>query len=138
MKDYVWFQLVVRAIGILVLALSVPNAIWTVMWAIGQVMAGDPGFLGPGEQVLSIAVSLIGAFVQVAVGAYLLFGGRALVAYCVARVGDRCVRCGYDVSAVSTGVCPECGTPFTKAPVSTEGEPAPAGRPHDAKENQPT
>lgn len=139
MKDYVWFQLIVRAIGILILALSVPEAIWTVMWSIGQIMTGASGFLSPGEHFVAVAVSLIGAFVRVAVGAYLLFGGRALVAYCIARVGDRCVRCGYDVSGTPAGPCPECGTPFTEAPGETERAPAPtAPRPDDAKEDQPT
>jgi hypothetical protein len=104
-SDYVWFKLLVRAIGILLLALALPKILdvlyWAVeYWAYGTQVYSTRGFIA----------SLAFAAVDTAIAMYLVFGGRKLIEFCMLDLNDRCPRCGYSVSGLAGSACPECGT----------------------------
>lgn len=107
MSDHAWFRLVVRAIGVLLLGLSVPMLVWDIGALIVQL--GNSGGADAGATMLYHVPTMAGYGAQAAIGLYLLMGGDALVRYCLKGVRGRCSGCGYDITATTTGRCPECG-----------------------------
>lgn len=110
MGDYAWFKLLVRAIGILLLGLSVPLILWT----IGSILLEQFGYAYPGQRsgdlLLVRLPGVVGYGAQAGMGVYLLFGAQQLIEMCIAGVRYRCAACGYDIVGIQTGLCPECGT----------------------------
>lgn len=114
MKHKTWFRLVLKAIGIFLLATGVVELVDSISRAIGQVYF--VGFMGGGtiydfERLLSLALysGLVGGIGRLVIGAYLLFGGAKLVNLCIPSNRPYCPHCGYDVRGVGDGICPECG-----------------------------
>jgi hypothetical protein len=112
MSDYSWFRLLLRAIGVLLLGLSVPMLLWTAGAA--ALTAASAGGRMSYEPLLAPVVAYGG---QAAIGLYLLLGGQLLVDYCLQGVRGRCGGCGYDLSGLDAQVCPECGAPIPRRPV---------------------
>ncbi len=115
MKHKTWFRLVLKAIGIFLLATGAIDVIDSVSRGIGQ-LAAFGSRMGGGtiydlQQLLSIALysGVIGGIGRVVIGAYLLFGGAKLVNLCIPSNRPYCPHCGYDLRAVSDELCPECG-----------------------------
>ena len=106
MKDPVWFKLLVRGIGILLVAQSVPP----IFSAIGAAtILFKEGWTNPGQNYwVSITAHGAGGLVQGVFGLYLLVGAPRLVRYCIRQVGTRCPGCDYDIRGLK-GTCPECG-----------------------------
>ncbi|MCZ6811939.1 MAG: hypothetical protein ACE10B_03625 [Phycisphaerales bacterium] len=50
-----------------------------------------------------------GSIVQLAIGVYLLFGGKWIVNVCIPSNRPYCPECGYDLSKAASANCPECG-----------------------------
>lgn len=69
--------------------------------------------------VLGIGFPLIGA--GAAFLAQYLLGQRAKYRYAL-RPRPECPGCGYDIEGLHSGICPECGKPFTLSP--TDGRTA--------------
>lgn len=109
MSDYTWFKLLVRAIGVLLIGFGAPYFIATVWWGIAS-LRQDGGMLGA-QFVIYSGFTILSTGLQSLFGLYLLFGGRWIIRYCLSDVRSRCVFCGYDLSGITSGVCPECGTP---------------------------
>jgi hypothetical protein len=111
-KEYTWFTLLIRAIGVLVAALCVEPCIAWTAYFLGSVVRGD-GSIGTSTGALISRIgSAVAPFAQLAVGLYLIFGGRWLIVRCIGALYGRCPVCGYDVSHLSAGPCPECGVPL--------------------------
>lgn len=123
MSDYGWFKLLVRAVGILLLGLSLPMALWSVGDMLVRMF--DPAYGGaPLASVVGLYLpGLAGYLAQAGIGLYLLCGSERLIAWCIAGVKGRCAECGYDITAVPGGVCPECGVKI--APVTAPGADTP-------------
>jgi len=49
--------------------------------------------------------------VSLLLGLYFFFGARKVVANVIEGTGPHCNRCGFDMSGVPGGQCPECGAP---------------------------
>lgn len=114
MKHKTWFRLVLKAIGIFLLATGVAGLLNSISTAYGQ--AQFRGGFGMGVsydllQLLNIALltGLVDSMVRLAIGSYLLFGGAKLVNLCIPSNRAYCPHCGYDLRAVSDEFCPECG-----------------------------
>ena len=106
MSDYSWFRLLLKAIGVLLLGMSIPILLWTAGAA--AVTAASAGGRMSFEPLLPPLAAYGG---QALIGLYLLLGGRQLVDYCLRGVRGRCAGCGYDLSGLNAEVCPECGSP---------------------------
>jgi hypothetical protein len=113
MSQYIWFKLLVRGIGILLIGLSLP---WLTI-GLGQLveMLADGHPFG-GGYMIQVAMQALASVAQFAFGAYLLFGGAPLIRYCMRDLHSRCAACGYDLAGVATAVCPECGVSVAPSP----------------------
>lgn len=118
MNDLRWFRLALRAIGILVLALALPNVITWVGWSLEAAIwwkQAEP--MQPGYIVRAFA-GAAATTAQTLLGLYLLIGGEWLVRFCTSdlRASEvdgqgtvRCPECGYLVSTASRPVAPGTG-----------------------------
>ncbi len=117
MKHKTWFRLVVKAIGIFLLATGVVGVVDSLSGSVGRMfLTGSFGLGGSGFpydllEVLGYALltGLIGGIARLVIGAYLLFGGAKLVNLCIPSNRPYCPHCGYDVRGAGDDVCPECG-----------------------------
>ena len=124
MKHKTWFRLVVKAIGIYLLASALPNLVNQIYFVVstylsnGQ-MFGTPASPWPLTNYWLPLLLFQGC--QFGVGLYLLFGGKWIVNLCIPSNRPYCPECGYDISEATGKCCPECGvqivsreTPETK------------------------
>lgn len=115
-KHKTWFRLVLKAIGVLLLALGLPDLIQAGTLVVGYAYSGGYGFGGFGPltdlDVLLMTISssnLITALVKTLIGIYLLLYGGLLLNLCIPSNRPYCPECGYELRG-SVGVkCPECG-----------------------------
>ncbi len=112
MMDHSWFKLVLRLIGVLLLALYLPAALIYVARVIERLMQSDQfvffndDFGGGWVWAL---VGFVPYFVVVLLGLYLTFDGRWFIKWCLRDIVGRCPTCGYDLRRNAEAVCPECG-----------------------------
>lgn len=122
MSDGAWFRLVLRGVGVLVLAHAIPEFLAT-LGSVGYSASMSPGQPGIGWRYVFFVP---GMAAKVAIGFYLLIEPGRLVRYCMRDIGRLCAGCGYDIRAVTTGSCPECGLALAPSkPVSTGAPPGP-------------
>ncbi|MCH8152160.1 MAG: hypothetical protein IH830_07290 [Planctomycetes bacterium] len=95
----------IRAIGVLILALSLPDVIHGVVYLFYRVTSAET-FLGG---TLISVISLRGPLIGCALGLYLFFGGKWVVNLCIPSNRPYCPECGYDLSKATSANCPECG-----------------------------
>jgi hypothetical protein len=123
-KDYTWFTLLIRAIGILIVGVAISPSLAWVGYIIGALREGRnaPGI---GEfWSLSAVFGAMATCAQLAYGLYLIFGARWLIVHCIGSLYGRCHACGYDLTGVVADRCPECGVPFPtplKSPAPVTG-----------------
>ena len=112
MKHKTWFRLVLKAIGIFLIATGTVGLLDSVSGALGRAVSlGGAGYGYELLQLLEWALysGLVGSIARLAFGAYLLFGGAKLVNLCIPSNRPYCPHCGYDLRAVNDERCPECG-----------------------------
>ncbi len=128
MVDNAWFRLLLRGIGILLIALSIPSVVQAVLYAAQWTMTSMPaGFGLENSWWISIAALLVGGLSQAVFGIYLLFFGEGLIRRCLADTIGRCPVCQYDLKGKRTGKCPECGVdldPFAAPQPTSQVPPA--------------
>jgi hypothetical protein len=115
MKHKTWFRLVIKAIGVYMLALYMPPFLWVLGSSlIAQILEASPqsgaGWTGPSRLWEMFWYAVSSSSLQVLVGLYLLFGGKWIVNLCIPSNRPYCPECGYQLSLSSRGNCPECGT----------------------------
>ena len=124
MSDYAWFKLIVRAIGIFLLAQAIPRLLDVFRWAIDFWLYDQTDMFS----TRGFVSQLVLAGVDVGIALYLLVRGKRLIDFCMRDLRDRCPRCGYPAAGVAGSVCPECGTAFAiraAAAASSSPDPAP-------------
>jgi hypothetical protein len=121
MKHKTWFRLVLKAIGIVLIGLSLPSvtplASDGVGWLLAQV--GVP-WLDNGVFVYNLPYG-IGGVMQFLLGLYLLLGGTWLLDRIIPSNRPYCPECGYDLSNNRSSNCPECGVLLPLESTSSNG-----------------
>src|SRR5262249_55089189 len=128
MTDYSWFKLLVRAIGLLLLGIGAPQLLSSIITICSRFLGGELQW----QIMAPMYVGLVAeGAAQMGFGLYLLLGPENLIARCLGGVRGRCAACGYDISTITTGICPECGTEFKASAGAPDvsGPPGPSGRP---------
>jgi hypothetical protein len=115
MTDHSWFRLLVRAIGLLLFGIAIPGLLWNIGGVIVVLTSESNAGFPVLDQTLRYLPPLLGECVQAAFGLYLLLRAEPIIARCLREVRGRCASCGYDLTATSSGTCPECGTEFKPA-----------------------
>ncbi len=119
MKYKTLFRVLLKAIGIAMVGWSAPPLLSAVAQiAVEQVITSSgsvvywPWLIG---QVVAQSLMLV-------FGLYLFFGGRWIVDRAIPGNRPYCHECGYDLTANTTGNCPECDTPtiHTSGPLLRE------------------
>lgn len=112
MKHKTWFRLVIKAIGIALLAFALPQLIGqigTIVW----IAFNDPyqmsGFSWIDIFLPQALGPMMTAFVQFAIGLYLFFGGGLIVGICIPSNRPYCPSCGYELLRIDLPQCSECG-----------------------------
>ncbi len=115
MKHKTWFRLVLKAIGILLVGLSLPDLVKFVAqmghFSVGSFASGRFPVPPPPTWwwVWNLVPEVIGHLLQLGLGLYLLFGGKWIVNLCIPSNRPYCPECGYDLSKAGSANCPECG-----------------------------
>lgn len=112
MKDYRWFSLLLRAIGVGFTLVFVPKLILSLISLFQYISGSSVAAEQLGwRSVLSlfILVALIVVMLQAAASVYLIFGAPRFVAFCLREVRSRCGGCDFDLRASGDAICPECG-----------------------------
>jgi len=117
MKHKTWFRLVIKAIGVLLIGLSLRTA-WALgvelvvlLWAyvFGTDLSPNPySYSGYGYGALRWIQSG-GEILQLGLGLYLFFGGKWIIDKAIPSNRPYCPECGYDISKSGGPNCPECG-----------------------------
>jgi hypothetical protein len=130
MKHKTWFRLVIKAIGVLLVGLSVPNLISSIVAIIDAVIGAQSWTfytpysttgVSPGDLVMGAVLQILPASAQTCFGLYLLLGGKWLVNKCIPSNRPYCPECGYDLSNASGDKCPECGIALPQTANTNEG-----------------
>jgi hypothetical protein len=109
--------LVVRLIGLFIVAWRVPSLFASLGMILREgVIDWVANFMFVGR-ANGYFLADIGELVQLALGLYMLFGGKRLARLILPGVPGLCHRCGYDISGLDSSRCPECGA---KIPVRPE------------------
>jgi hypothetical protein len=103
------FRIICKAIGVYFVINGVGGVLSTAASVAANYMAfasvGRPGSYSPWWYVLSVVSPLF----QIAAGSYLFFDGRRVADLALPGNRPYCPECGYDLSASTSGTCPECG-----------------------------
>jgi hypothetical protein len=124
MKHKTWFRLVLKAVGVLLVGLSLPavlTGVIGVLELIREMLGVAPGD-GALERLRYDWPWALGSCAQAAMGFYLVFGGTWLVDRCIPSNRPYCPECGYDTSGAAGSICPECGVQLPTG--VTAGEPS--------------
>jgi len=112
MKHKTWFRLVVKAIGILLIALGLPEAIMgtaEVIYAY-RVQRNWSTATAPMPVWEVVLWQIAPPVLRVILGLYLLLGGEWLVNFVIPSNRRYCPDCGHDVSEpLGARTCAECG-----------------------------
>ena len=116
-----WFRLVLKAIGVLLIGFGIPEVLrntigimdllaknggWTFITPYGSSTAFGPGTPSPYWLLFWQALPDLA---QIALGLYLLLGGKWLLNKIIPSNRPYCHECGYDLSKNQSANCPECG-----------------------------
>ena len=106
-----WFFVGVRLFGVWVLLDAVTEARYLIEIAFSL---AQPVRTPVGVYILHLAMDVI-------VGFYLLAGAPGIGGFVFSsrKVGVPCPSCGYDLTANTSGTCPECGSPVATPPTGT-------------------
>lgn len=108
MRHRNWLTVVLRILGIVLVAYHIDYPLRLVMWLFSAFFGSTEADL-LGRSLITDIWTVAGAF-RFFFGLYLLFGGKWLVNLCMRDIVGRCPGCGYDIASITSDTCPECGT----------------------------
>jgi hypothetical protein len=110
MKYKTLARLALKLIGVFLIASAIPEVVNTAISFVALWVDAGGGY--PGWWLIA---SGLGFAAKVAVGLYLLFGGRWLVDRLIPSNRPYCHECAYELTGLPPeGVCPECGTAYRR------------------------
>lgn len=108
MQPKTLFRIMVRAIGVLLLAEAIPSLLNFVV----QLVSIWQYSMRTGASSYDI-IRAVPPVLQIVFGIYLLTGPRWIVNLAVKDNLPHCYECGYSLQGLpASGKCPECGTPY--------------------------
>jgi hypothetical protein len=107
MKHKTWFRLVLRAIGVLLIGIALPE-FGGLSLGLAASLIFEDGLLGYDSWEM-YAYSMPSYGFQLAIGLYLLFGGEWIVNRVIPSNCPYCPHCGYNLSHHTGERCSECG-----------------------------
>src|SRR5262249_27734450 len=105
MKYKTAFRLLLQATGVLIICFNVSPLVTSLMAL--AIQSSRSSGLRPSEYYVSV---LAGSLVAMVVGCYLLGGAKWFVNRVIPSNRPYCHECGYELTGLAAGVCPECGT----------------------------
>jgi hypothetical protein len=116
MKHKTWFRLVLKAIGVLLVGLSLPDVFTTVLRVV-YVTTDDQFSANLATPQWWTWGSFAAPLLQFAFGLYLFFGGGWVVIKAIPSNRPYCPDCGYPLNNLSGPErCPECGAALPRNP----------------------
>ena len=122
MKHKTWFRLVIKAIGVLLIGLSLRDIAQLIVGIIYQtIQSGSLRLYSPtgvpiqGMNAIETFISTVfystPEMIQFAFGLYLFYGGKAIINRVIPSNRPYCPECGYDLSHANANAekCTECG-----------------------------
>lgn len=116
MNERGWFTLLVRGIGLTFAGMGLYGSAALLLTAVVQLLSpwwpagfSISGRLTDWNYLLYAGAGPLGSLL---LGLYLLFKADWLIARFCREVVGRCGRCGYDISGLTSGECPECRAPL--------------------------
>lgn len=112
MKYKTAFRLALRAIGVFLIAESMPQLVAFLGSVIQSVFASASSAIPPGFGWYLVG-SAGGEVARLSIGFYLFFRGEWIVNRAIPSNRPYCHECGYELRGLpAEGACPECGTAF--------------------------
>ncbi|MEK6642888.1 MAG: hypothetical protein AABZ08_03200 [Planctomycetota bacterium] len=127
MKHRAALRLIIKGVGIYVVAEQVPAFLSTVIgvfsaWAAftGELLSEDDSFLG--LLVKQFSPRFLGSAAGIALGAWLVFRCERVIERIMPLSRRYCLECGYELIGDSIDQCLECGTsnPPIESPVGNQ------------------
>lgn len=105
MKHKTLFRLLLKAIGILLIAFAIPELVAIMAYYLIVELPGSANW-----SAANWIYSMLAPAIQTAIGAYLFLEGKWVIDKCIPSNRPYCPECGYDLSHnTSSTNCPECG-----------------------------
>jgi hypothetical protein len=130
MKHKTWFRLVVKAIGVLLIGISLPGIGQFVGFVLYMLTDFGRTTFSSNEFRWMQTMYYAGALMQCLLGVYLFFGGQWIVNRCIPSNRSYCPECGYNLSNARGARCSECGVTLP-ADILPIAPPEDAGPPRD-------
>ncbi|HWB18761.1 MAG TPA: hypothetical protein VG711_00550 [Phycisphaerales bacterium] len=111
MKHKTWFRLVLKAIGVLLACLGLPQVVSGGLRTLALLTYQSFGMPSPpwSQIMYYVAPEFAAGTLQAFLGTYLFFGGRWIVEKCIPSNRPYCPNCGYELKSLTSSLCPECG-----------------------------
>ncbi len=109
MRYQTLFRVLLKAIGVLLIAQSLPYAVshsLSLLMRLAADAAGSGGFIGNDWYQLPY---IAGYVLMTGIGLYLFFGGKYVADLALPDNRLYCAECGYQLSSRDGAKCPECG-----------------------------
>lgn len=104
-------RLLLRITGVLLIGMSLPQVLSTAIQVLFLRSSFNQLPFPPTVDSTITFLTMLGRnYGQFAFGLYLLLRGELIVGLCVRALGSGCGKCGYDLTGLAGGKCPECGT----------------------------
>ena len=111
MKYRTLFRLLLKTIGVLIIANHIPTLLYPIRAILGVWTGTRSAGCGCATGIGGVLLDMIPTVLQVAVGLYLFFDGEWVINKAIPRNPPFCFECGRDLTGLE-GHCPGCGTPF--------------------------
>lgn len=99
MSEFAWCRPLLRILGVLLVGLSLPTVITYSAQLVQTTWEyKSMGWIFGGDRIVWFLLYCLGAYVQLAIGVYLIVNGRGVLRWVLRGVDSCCERCGYELA----------------------------------------